>query len=121
MAHLFVTLAPPRGCGTVLALYRKLCGRLCGLIDKLDSRSYCYDKWYNNSYDYRAYQSDHKVCVTNGFCARKKENWSRGPTVDELCAGTCAYRPRLYGDPGPTKVQVLPRTIKRHHHLMDPP
>ncbi len=36
--------------------------------------------------------------------ARKNENWSRGPTVDELCAGTCAYRPRLYGDPGPTKV-----------------
>ena len=37
-------------------------------------------------------------------CARKKENWSRGPTVDEFCAGTCAYCPRLYGDPGPTKV-----------------
>jgi hypothetical protein len=36
--------------------------------------------------------------------ARKNENWSRGPTVDEFCAGTCAYRPRLYGDPGPTKV-----------------
>ncbi len=29
---------------------------------------------------------------------------SREPTVDEFCAGTCAYRPRLYGDPGPTKV-----------------
>jgi hypothetical protein len=37
-------------------------------------------------------------------CARKKENWSRGPTVNDFCAGTCAYSPRLYGDPGPTKV-----------------
>jgi hypothetical protein len=36
--------------------------------------------------------------------ARKNENRLLGPTVDEFCAGTCAYRPRLYGDPGPTKV-----------------
>jgi hypothetical protein len=36
--------------------------------------------------------------------ARKNKNCSRGPTVGEFCAGTCAYRPRLYGDPGPTKV-----------------
>jgi len=35
---------------------------------------------------------------------RKNENWWRGPTVDKFCAGTCAYRPCLYGDPGPTKV-----------------
>ena len=34
----------------------------------------------------------------------KNENWLRGPTVGEFCAGTCAYSPRLYGEPGPTKV-----------------
>ena len=30
------------------------------------------------------------------------KNWL--PTVGEFCAGTCAYHPRLYGEPGPTKV-----------------
>jgi len=37
-------------------------------------------------------------------CARKNENWSLGPTVDEFCAGTCGCQLRLYGDPGLTKV-----------------
>jgi hypothetical protein len=37
--------------------------------------------------------------------ARKNENRSREPKVDEFCAGTCAYHPRLYGDPGPTPDQ----------------
>jgi hypothetical protein len=32
------------------------------------------------------------------------ENWSRGPTVDKFCAGTCACQLRFYGDPGLTKV-----------------
>jgi hypothetical protein len=30
--------------------------------------------------------------------ARKNENWSRGPTIDEFCAGTCTCQLRFYGD-----------------------
>ena len=69
--------------------------------------------------------------------ARKRENWSRGPTVDDFCAGTHRCRPKSRGptdDPrGPRddlrlmvrtflKVYmelgsyVSARTNKRHHH-----
>ena len=37
--------------------------------------------------------------------ARKRENWSRGPTVDDFCAGTHGCRPKSRGptvDPGLT-------------------
>jgi hypothetical protein len=36
--------------------------------------------------------------------ARKNENWSRGPTVDEFCQGPVLAKLRFYGDPGLTKV-----------------
>ena len=54
--------------------------------------------------------------------ARKRENWSRGPTVDDFCAGTHGCPPKI-GDPrlthrGP-RVDLRPRLTPAHVHALE--